>query len=260
MRALIFALGMLATTVHTDWFGTDCQEFAERSVVQPARGVTRVMIIGRRGFIHVEGRPGATEIRATGHACAAIEELLVSILLSSSRSGSTVTIRSSVPKEGDSFFASAPRLDFTVTVPAGMEVDVVDTSGEVIVSNVGNTRVANASRSSMDIHKIHGNLIVRAPSGKITADDVSGDVDVPSDSSGAIKINRVGGSVTIGEHRSNAIEIRNVRRNVVIGSDASGSVAVTDVGGDFNLGAKRAGSVDYARIAGRVSVPDRYRK
>ncbi len=201
MHALIFALVALAANV--DWTQSDCQEFAERSAVQSARGVTRVIIIGRAGFLHVEGRAGATEIRATGHACAPIEEFLVGILLKSSRSGSTVTIEAICPRKDTSRFASETKLDFTVTLPGGMEVDVVDTSGNLRIRNVGNTHVA----------------------------DTSGDV-----------------------------ANRNINGSVTIDEDRSGAVTVSDIRGDFTIRKKASGSVHYERVAGRVLIPERYRR
>ncbi|HEX3070584.1 MAG TPA: hypothetical protein VHX14_18595, partial [Thermoanaerobaculia bacterium] len=236
----------------------DCQEFAERSAVQSAKGVTRVVIIGRAGFLHVEGRAGA-EIRATGHACAAIEELLVGIRLSASRSGSQVTIEAHVPKQESSLFASAPRLDFTVTLPAGIAVDVADTSGDLIIRDTGKTRVAVAL-DDVNIRDVKGNVTVQARSGAIDIDGVSGDVRVPSNPSGAVRIARVGGSVTIDQHGSGSIEVRNVKRNLAITVDGPGAVAVSDIGGDFTLGSKGSGSVDYERVTGRVTVPVRYRR
>jgi hypothetical protein len=261
MRALIVTVVLLtATALRAGSFGGgDCQEFAYRSIVQSAKGVTRVVIIGRRGFLHVEGRAGATEIRADGKACAAIEHLLVGIVFSASRSGSQVTIEAHIPKEGDSFFASAPRLDFTVTVPAGIAVDVADTSGELTIRDTGNTNVAVAN-DEVNIRDVKGNVTVRARSGAIDIDGVRGGVHIPANPSGVIKIARVGGSVTIDDHGSGSIDVRNVKRNLVISVDGSGVVAVSDIGGDFTLGSKASGSVDYKRVTGRVTVPRRYRR
>ena len=256
MRALLIALAaLIANAAH----GADCQEFAERTALQPAAGIERVVVIGRAGFLHIEGRDGTTEIRATGRACAPIEELLVGIRLSASRSGSTVTIEASVPRQESSTFASAPRLDFTVTLPAGMAVDVADTAGDLEISNIGTARVIGTA-GRIGIREIKGNLIVRNASGEIAVDGVTGDVRVPSHSSGNLSIEHVGGSVAIGQDGSGSIEVRNVKRNVVIASDSSGAVVVTDVGGDFTLRSQDRGSVRYERVAGRVSVPRQRRK
>ena len=108
MRALILTLSaVIATTAHAGWFD-DCQNQASRTAMQSAAGVTRVVIIAKAGFLHVEGHPGATEIRASGQACAASESQLAGIVLSGSRSGSEVRIEAIVPNEDRSFFSSSP--------------------------------------------------------------------------------------------------------------------------------------------------------
>jgi len=260
MRALIVALATLAAaSAHADWFGTDCPKQAERSAAQPAAGVTKVVIVGRAGFLHIEGHPGAGEVKANGTACASMDEQLAGVLLKGSRSGSEVRIEAVMPNQEGSWFSSSPKLDFTVSLPAGVAVDVVDSSGELTISNVGDAKVEDSS-GSIDIRKVAGNLSVRDSSGEIDIEDVSGDVRIPDDGSGSIHIERVGGSVTIDEDGSGSIEVRDVKRNVTIGTDGSGSIEVADVGGDFNVGSKGSGSVDYERVRGRVAVPDRHRR
>jgi hypothetical protein len=258
MRALILTLSaLIATTAHAGWFD-DCHAQASRTAVQSAAGVTRVVIIARAGFLHVEGHPGTTEIRASGQACAANEAQLAGTVLSATRSGSEVRIEAIVPSEDRSFFSSSPKLDFTVTLPAGIAVDIDDTSGEMTISNVGNAKV-NDTSGGIDVRYVTGNLTVRDTSGGIDIEDVTGDVHIPSDTSGGIDIHGVGGSVTIDEDGSGSIEIRNVKRNVLIGTKGSGSILVADVSGDFTVREKGSGSIDYERVSGRVSVPARHR-
>lgn len=240
MRTLIFAIATLtAATAHADWFGSDCQEQAERSAAQSAAGATKVVIIGRAGFLHVEGRSGASEVRATGTACASIEEQLVGIRLNGSRSGSEVRIEAEVPSHDSAWFSSSPKLDFTVTVPAGIAVDVVDTSGEMTISDVGNLNVVDTS-GGIEIRHVTGDVSVRDTSGEIDVADVTGNVRIPSDGSGSIDVRRVRGSVTIDD-------------------DGSGSVNVSDIGGDFTVGSKGSGSIGYDGVKGHVSVPARHR-
>lgn len=261
MRALIVTLVALTATVLQagSFGGGDCQEFAYRSAVQSAKGVTRVVIIGRRGFLHVEGR--AWRFRNSRrrqsvccHRAFARRNRVLRIPL-----GLAGDDRGARAERGDSFFASAPRLDFTVTVPAGIAVYVADTEGELTIRDTGNTKVAVAS-DDVNIRNVKGDVTVRARSGAIDIDGVSGDVRVPSNPSGVVKIARVGGSVTIDQHGSGSIEVRNVKRNLAVTADGSGAVAVSDIGGDFTLGSKRSGSVDYKRVSGRVTVPVRYRR
>ena len=221
MRTLVFAAAtLLATTAHAGWLGTDCQHQAERSAVQSAAGVTRAVIIGRAGYLHIEGKQGATEIRARGTAGASIDELLAGIDFKATRSGSTVTIEAMVPNESGSFFSSSPSLDMTVTLPAGMAVDVADTSGELTIRNTGETNVDDRS-GSMEIRHVTGNVTVRDTSGSIVIKEVTGNVSIPS--------------------------------------DGSGSIDVEDVGGDFTVSHKGSGSINYDRVRGRVSVPMRHR-
>src|ERR1051325_1421083 len=155
----------------------DCQEFAYRSAAASVAGVERVIIIGGAPFLHVAGRAGAARIRADGKACAAIEELLVGIRLSASRSGKVVTIQASVPKQKATLFAAEPHLDFTVTVPSGVDVEVVDLSGEVRVQRVRN-------------------VIVDQHAGPVSVSDLAGDFTVRK-GSGAVDYERVKGLVTI---------------------------------------------------------------
>jgi len=236
MHAFLFALATLGAA---DWFGSDCQEFVPRSALQPAAGVTRVVVIGRAGFLHIEGRNDVSEIRASGTACAPIEHLLVAILLKASRSGSTVTVEAMVPNEDGGLFESGPKLDFTVTLPAGIDLYVADTAGELLISNVRNAKVSDTS-GNIGIRNVAGNVTVQDRTGPIAIADVGGNVHIPADSSGSIQIARVRGSVTIDD-------------------DGSGSVDISDVGGDFTLRSKGSGAVDYRRVAGHVSIPSRYR-
>jgi hypothetical protein len=194
MRVLIFALALAA---NVDWTQSDCQEWADRSAVQPAYGVTRVVIIGRAGFLHIEGREGATEIRATGRACAPIEEFLVAMLLKGSRKGSTVTIEATVARKDASFFASETKLDFTVTIPAGMEVYVADTSGDLQISNAGNTHVADTS-GDIAIRNISGSVTIDEDrSGAVAVSDVRGDFTIRKKASGSVHYERVYGRVSV---------------------------------------------------------------
>src|SRR5438045_9422073 len=97
MRALILTLSaVIATTAHAGWFD-DCQNQASRTAVQSAAGVTRVVIIAKAGFLHVEGHPGATEIRASGQACAASESPPAGLVPAGSPSGSAARIAASGP-------------------------------------------------------------------------------------------------------------------------------------------------------------------
>ena len=86
-----------------------------------------------------------------------------------------------------------------------MEIDVADTSGELIISNVGNARIADTS-GSIEIRNVTGNLTVRDTSGSHRHRRRQRNVHIPSDSSGSIRIARVRGSVMIDEDGSGSVE------------------------------------------------------
>jgi hypothetical protein len=167
-------------------FDNDCQELVPRSASQPAAGVTRVVIVARAGFLHVEGKSGAKAIVADGMACAAIEELLVGIRLEATRSGSTVTVDAQVPKDQPSRpFAKEPKLDVTITLPPAVDVVIADTSGDIRVRHLA------------------GNLRIADTSGEIDVDDIGGDFTVEiKKGSGAIRHTRVRGRVSLPTSRS----------------------------------------------------------
>jgi len=194
MHAFLFALATLGAV---DWFGSDCQEFVPRSAVQPAAGVTRVVVIGRAGFLHIEGRNDVSEIRASGTACAPIEHLLVAILLKATRSGSTVTIEAMVPNQDGGRFESGPKLDFTVTLPSGIDVYVADTSGDLTISNVRSASVSDTS-GDIRIERVRGSVTIDEDgSGSVDVSDVGGDFTLRSKSSGSVDYHRVAGHVSI---------------------------------------------------------------
>jgi DUF4097 and DUF4098 domain-containing protein YvlB len=258
MRTLIFALATLAaaSTAHAGWFDA-CDESAPRNAASSAAGVTRIVIVGRAGFLHIEGRNGASEVRAEGTACASERDMLRDVTLTMTRNGSELRVEANIPEhDGHGFFYSSPQLDFTVTLPSGVPIDVKDSSGDLTIRNVGDATVDDSS-GGIEIRGIHGNLTLRDSSGDIDIEDVSGDVRIPEDGSGCIDIARVGGSVTIDEDGSGSIDIREVKRNVLIGNDGSGSIDVNDVGGDFSVRSKSSGGVSYDRVSGRVDVPRR---
>ena len=223
-------------------------------------GVTRVVVIAKAGSLRVEGRDGSRTIVANGEACSSDPDLLRDITLTATRSGSIATIEAHMPSmSGWTFFGGNNTLDFTVTLPPNVSIDIDDTSGSMTVLNVGTCSIDDTS-GEINVRRIHGDLTIRDTSGAIYIDDVAGNVRIPHDSSGEIEMRRVGGGVTIDEDSSGGVTISDVKRSVNIGHKGSGSVYVSDVGGDFTVDHKGSGSIDYARVAGHVSIPTRHHR
>ncbi|HEV8436129.1 MAG TPA: hypothetical protein VGR95_22160 [Thermoanaerobaculia bacterium] len=255
--ALIVTFLFAAGAAQAGWFD-ECEHRAHRSAQIDMAGVSHVVVIAKAGSLRVEGRDGVRTVAASGEACSSDEDVLRDITLTATRSGSTATIEAHVPSlNGWSFFGgSNAALDFTVTLPSNVSVDIDDTSGGMTVVNVGTCSIDDTS-GEIDVRRVHGDLTIRDTSGAIIVEDVAGGVHIPRDTSGEIEVRRVGGGVAIDEDSSGAVTISNVKRNVFIGHKGSGSIYVSDVGGDFTVDHKGSGGVDYVRVAGHVSIPER---
>lgn len=252
----------------------DCKYTAKRRVATPASGITKVVIHGESGSLDVNGTPGATQIIADGTACTSESDFLPRMTLSLRKVGSELHVDANIPEKTVVFGFFSARLDFAVTLPAGLPVEVDDGSGWLKVSNTGTTDIDDGS-GSIEVRNVRGPLVIRDGSGSIDVDTVTGNVEIEDESgeltvrnvtgsveiedgSGAISVARIEGSLRIRDDGSGAITVQNVRRDVTIEEDGSGGIEVADVGGNFTVGRDGSGGIDYERVAGRVSVPSRH--
>lgn len=230
----------------------ECRHEEPRGLKAPLSGVSRIVVHGVSGSLHVDGRAGVTELLASGTACASDKDLLRDITLTARRSGSTLHIEADTPDQNGFSFWEEARLDFGVVVPQNIAVEVHDGSGPTKVTNTGTTKIEDGS-GSLTIENIRGDLIVSDGSGEIDIDGVTGTVEV-EDGSGDLTIRNVEGNVEI-EDNSGSIDVSQAKHNVLVADDGSGSVRAADIGGDFTVRSKGSGGVRYTRVAGRVSVP-----
>lgn len=259
-----------------DWFDHDhCRYQEARNLTTPATGVTRVIIHGDAGSLTVDGRSGVSQIGVVGQACTSDEDFLPRMTLIARRSGGDLYITASIPEKKVLFGWFQARLDFSVTIPAGLPVVIEDDSGWLKVAGTGPTEIEDDS-GSIDIRDVRGTLRISDDSGSIKVDNVQGNVTIEDDSgeivvrhitgnveieddSGAITVSDVQGSLRIPDDQSGAISVRDVKRDVLINEDGSGLIDVADIGGNFTVHRKGSGSIDYERVAGKVSVPRRDR-
>jgi len=254
MRTLTsLALLFTAASASADLLG-DCSFSEKRSVAAAAAGITRIVIIGRSGTLHVGGRHGAPQVTASGTACTSSRSKLSETKLVISRSGSELRVEADMPD--DEMFGNA-RLDFDVVVPDTIPLHIEDGPGEMTIENVGPSEVTDGS-GDLTIRNVGGNLSVHDGSGDMTIENVTGNVRIV-DGSGGIAVHNAD-SVEIVDDSSGWVTIRNIKHDVVIGNKGSGSVKVSDVGGNFRVGHKGSGSMTWERVAGKVDVPERFRK
>jgi hypothetical protein len=272
LASLAAASVLLAAPAFAGWLDdSDCKYTAPRKASTPAAGITKVVIHADAGALAVDGTAGATQVTLNGTACTSDEDFLPRMNLSMRRNGSELHITSEIPEKTVLFGFFSARLDFTVTLPAGLPIVIDDDSGPIRVSNMGATTIDDDS-GSIEVRNIRGALTIHDDSGSIDIDGVAGDVKIEDDSgeiivrnvtgnveieddSGAITVAKIEGSLRIRDDDSGSIVAQNVRRDVTIDEDSSGAIDVADIGGNFTVGRKGSGHISHERVAGKVSVP-----
>lgn len=236
---------------------------APRNAVVNAAGARSIRIEAGAGFLHINGRPGLTQVRVTGVARASSRRILDEIKLQAERQGDVVLIKMVVPEGGSSFwnifrgdFNQA--LDLTIDVPVGTPLDVSDGSGETTIKGTGPVTIVDGS-GDLEIAGITGKVDITDGSGNISVHGVDGDVHI-DDGSGNIDANNVTGNFTIGADGSGSVDVSGVGGTMRIEEKGSGPVSVSRVGGDFIVDSKGSGNIDYNTVKGSVNIPERKRR
>lgn len=273
--AIAAAVMLLAAgSALADW-DDDCKYTAPRNLTTPSAGVTKVVIHAESGSLQVDGTPGVTQVTVKGTACTSDDDFLDRIRLTARRQGSELHIEADIPDKTVLFGFFQARLDFAVTLPAGLPVTIDDDSGWIKVTNTG-ALVIDDDSGSIEIRNVKGNIEIDDDSGEIEIDTVTGDVRI-SDDSGSLTVKNVTGHVEIEDDSgsisvarvaslhirnddSGSIAVQNVRGDVMIDDDGSGSIEVADIGGNFTVEHKGSGGIDYTGVKGKVRIPERHRR
>jgi DUF4097 and DUF4098 domain-containing protein YvlB len=235
----------------------DDDHTAPRNATVDASGARLVRISARAGFLKVNGREGLSQARVRGTARASREGWLDEIQLRAERRGDVVEIDVEIEDRnyvGVGNFYRA--LDLDIEIPAGIAVEIDDSSGDLEVRGTGALDVRD---SSGEIEIVDAGAVrVRDSSGDISIERAKGTVTV-EDSSGDIEIRNVAGSVEIEEDSSGDIVAADVTGSVRVGRDSSGSIRVADVGGSFSVERDGSGSISHRNVRGEVQLPRRKR-
>jgi DUF4097 and DUF4098 domain-containing protein YvlB len=271
----------------------DCRYRADRAAEASTDGVRQIVVKAGAGSLDIRGEATRRSMQATGVACASRENQLERLQIRVERDGDKLLVSTDLPDAGldpTSWFGGYSQLHLTMLVPAGIDLDVDDASGEASIANIASARVTDSSGSlhiehvkgplevddgsgELTIEHVQGPVRVNDGSGPMTIEHITGDVTVASDGSGSIGIADVQGSVTIGNDGSGSIEIErvsgsvrieddgsggirvsHVKHNVSVEDDGSGEIVVTDVDGDFSVGNAGSGGVHHERVAGNVRI------
>jgi putative adhesin len=256
----------------------DCAFRADRSLDVDAKGLSQFKLDTGAGDLVVEGVTGLAKIEVRGKACASDEKVLAGIQLVQERQGSIATVGTRIPdNSGIALFESRyTYMDVHVRMPAGLKLDLRDSSGDLEVSGLTNgldlkdssgdiklrdlAGDINVTDTSGDIEasKISGNFTVLSDSsGDIIVDDVKGSAVVEEDSSGDISLRHVGGDARVDRDSSGDINFSDIGRDAVVGVDGSGDITADGVKGNFTVGAKSSsgGEIRQHDVHGQVSLP-----
>jgi hypothetical protein len=234
---------------------SSCRVKAPRDAAVDATGTDSLRVVARAGSLRIVGERGLTRVVVSGQACSSDKETLEAVRLRVDKSGREVRVTAELPETDWSVFGRpSASLDLEVRAPAGLAVQVDDSSGETEVTGVASLRIEDDS-GSLRVNDVVGEVRVRDGSGEI-AIERAGAVVIDEDGSGAIEIAGVKGDVEVADDGSGEIAVRDVSGSVRIGDTGSGGVRVDDVGGDLVVRHLGSGGIHHTRVKGRVDVPE----
>jgi hypothetical protein len=227
----------------------ECRHRESREASAPApANLAEVGIEALAGSLTVQGRPGSSEVRVTGTACARWRRDLEGIQIATRTEGDRVVIEAVIPEAAQ---RRGARLDLTVDVPAQARLTVDDGSGDAEINGVAALKITDGS----------GDLMVGGVPGEVVIHDASGDVVVEEtgpvtidDDSGDMSILHAA-SVTVEDDGSGSIELATIAGDVNILDDGSGDIEMIDVGGNLRVEDDGSGDLEYTGVKGTVEVP-----
>lgn len=235
----------------------ECRFEATRSGSVSASGARQLLVEAGAGSLRVTGRPGLSEVRVSGRACASSQDLLDRLDFDIDRAGGGVRVATrEIEMRGWSSDDRYARLDLVIEVPAGIDAEIHDGSGSAEIASLGETSIEDGSGELL-VEDIRGLLQIHDGSGELTVRNVEGDV-VIEDGSGEIDIADVRGSATV-EDGSGEIRVRGVGRNLRV-ADSSGGIDVDTVRGDFVVTDDSSGGISHRAVSGNVDIPQPRRR
>lgn len=249
--ACLVAAVALLTLPMTAFAWDDCKFSAERKEGIDTTGAERIEILARAGDLTVRPASG-TALGAAGRACASRQEFLVETQLHVRRTDNVIQVQVQTPEKMSGIGMFYAYLDLHVVVPAGLPVEITDSSGDMSIDGVQVVRITDSSGDITAV-RLPAAVEIDDSSGDVRVEDAAGAVRV-ADSSGDIRI-RGAQSVLIPRDSSGDIDIEHVTGDVLIEQDSSGDVRVSDVGGNVALLADGSGQVQVSSVKGQVRVP-----
>ncbi len=163
-------------------------------------------------------------VSAWGPDRAAAQEFADGVEIAASREGDALVIKHA---PGPRWARSRYKVDFEISVPRAMEVDLKSMSGDLSVAGTeGNARLWSLS----------GDLTAKGVAGDLVADSKSGDLEIEG-CSGALRAAAVSGGITVLSHRASTVSCHSVSGDVRVElrPEERSSVNLKSVSGDLRL-------------------------
>ncbi len=222
----------------------------------PAAGVRTVTFKVQEGDFVLRGDPNARELRMnvsidrTWIFKLGEEGILQRLITVSGQGTDHLTVVTDIPRAISNWGRAQYPIDFEVAVPAGVRLEVEDTSGKIELSGLA------------------GDVTVRDGSGTFSARDLGGSLDLVKES-GDIRVEGVGGATTIQSHsgqmvlrRLQALRITDSDGNIDASQLASarirnreGNLRVTGVSGKLDLD-DESGEIVVTDVTGPLDIRD----
>lgn len=258
MKALFIVfvgLASVSTTSQAFTWGNDCEYSRDIKREVSIEQATLLRVDAGAGKLDIKGRDNLKTVLIDATLCAESESQLADMGVVSELKGDVAYFETELAK-GKLWNAGndGSYIDLTLYVPEGADLDVRDSSGQAIVDGVGSLEMVDSS-GALIIENVEGNVRVKDSSGSLTIEQVAGNVWV-ADSSGSIEVRDVKGDFTVNVDSSGSIEAEQIVGNVLVRRDSSGSIDVNDVGGDFIVGQDSSGGIYHKNVRGEISIPD----
>ena len=188
------------------------------------------------GSIEVNGW-NRSEVRVTGTLGKNVEELIFE------RDGDKVLIKVKVPKRGN----HSIRTDLRIDVPRNSSIDVGTVSANIEVADV---------LGEQSLHSVSGDVDTSINGGEITAETVSGNVDIEGrNSEGEVSGSSVSGNVTIAR-ASGEVLGETVSGNVIIDEGSFRRAYLSAVSGNvvFQAELQNGGKLKAETVSGDLDI------
>jgi DUF4097 and DUF4098 domain-containing protein YvlB len=247
---------VLACLVASTAWGDDCKYERNIERTLDLSGTSQLDINAAAGELRVVGTESPNEALIEARVCASDERWASESSLRTA-SGNTAEISVEVPDResswnGDNYFS----VDLVIQIPAGMALNIKDTSGQVRVENSGDLSIRDSS-GDIDIRDIQGMVNVEDSSGDIDMMHVHGDLVIEGDTSGNISGTDIRGSVLVMKDSSGNIRFENVQNDFIVERDSSGNIVADTIGGDFRVLKDGSGTIRAKDVTGEIDIPEK---